>query len=184
MIDRLSEPINREIGQQLNSSLYQPKKGNKVLPRFLLIILGIVLVILFIEGVLLAVMKNRNKSREVESPKKAGISQEKIIPTPTEIESIRGGKKIILVKGKVSIFDVNNQKIDLILEDNTTKTIEIDDKTIFVYVEIGEKQISSPQPKTTDISTFWKGLKKDDRLNCSCYKDSNLAAFITKDITD
>lgn len=174
MSDNLSEPIKQQVEQ-----LRQPKRGNNFQPKFLLIILGIVLVILSIEGVLLTVMKNRNKSREAENTKKAEILQEKITPVPTGriAESSWEGKKTSLIKGKVASFDINDRKINLTLEDNTIKTIDVDNKTIFMYLEVGEIQISPPQPKTIDISTFWKELKEGETISASCY-DNGMAAFI------
>lgn len=171
MIDRLSEPINQ-------------KKGKIFQQRGLLVILGIVLVLLSIEGVFLVLVRNKNKGSKVENQEKVEVSEEKITPVPTVAESAWKDKETTLIKGKVSSFDIDGRKINLVLEDNTTRTLEIDDKTIFIDARINKKQVSPIQSKIIDVSTFWKGLEKDDRISCSCYKDSNLAAFITKEIVE
>lgn len=154
-------------------------------PKILLIIFGVILVLLLAEGVFLISVRNKNKGSKVENQKKFEIAEEKITPVSTggiekKVESSWEGKKTTLVKGKVSSFDVNNQKIDLILEDNTTsRTVEIDDKTIFLSIESGEKQVSPSPPKSMDISAFWKELKEGETINASCY-DNGTAAFVTK----
>ena len=184
MNNNLSEPISQQVEQQLSSPLTQSKKGNNLPPKFLLIILGILLVVLSVEGVLLVVMKNKNKGYKAESVKKGEISEEKVTPIPTrgadkEIESSWNGKKTTLIKGKVSSFDVNGQKINLVLGDNTTKTVAIDDKTVFLSIERDEEQIAPLSTKTVGLSDFFKALKEGETINASCY-DNGIAVFVTK----
>jgi len=169
--DSLPEPIKYQTKQNLNSPL-----------KFLLIILGLLLVILLGETIFLTVMKNRNKGFEAKNQKEAGIPEEKITPAPTVIESSWNGRATKLVKGKVSDFDTNNRKINLILEDNTTKIIDIDDKTGFVQLKVVGEQVAPVQLQVLDASTFWLELKKDDKVSCSCYEGSNLAVSIAKEV--
>jgi len=175
----LSEPVDQGVKQQFNSSLRQPRISKIFQPKILLVILGIVLFILSIESILLMVMKNRDKSRKTENSKQVEVSEEKITPTPTIIKSSWEGKKTNLIKGKVSSFDINDQKIDLVLEDTTIKTIKINNKTVFLSIEPNEEQFFSPQSETIDISVFWEELKEGEIINVSSYDDGT-AAFVTK----
>ena len=175
MNDSLPEPIKDQTKQNLSPPL-----------KFLPIILGLLSVVLLGETVFLTVMKNKNKNlNEKKQEEAAGVVKEKITPVPTgeiekQVESSWEGKKTSLIKGKLASFDINEGKMKLILEDNTERIINIDDKTIFMYIET-DKVESPSRPEIVDISTFWKDVKIESIISASCYGDGT-AAFVTKTV--
>lgn len=184
MSNGLSKQTNQKNGQQFSSRFQQPEtsqlKARKgFFQKILFIILGILLTILVLEVVLLVRVKDKKRSDETEGLKEIGISQEvKPLIATEAIESSWKGKKTILVKGKVSNFDVNNRKIVLVLENNIVRTVSVDDKTIFIKMA---EQENSFWEKLVEVeaASFWEDLKIDDEIQCSCYEKSDLAAFVT-----
>lgn len=179
-MDHLSEPINREIGQQPNFSLQQPKRRNNFLPKFLPIILGIILIILSIEGVLLAVMKNNNKRSEAENPKKVEISEEKVTPVPTEIESSWKGKKTVLFQGHLEGFKKEIGELSITLSDGSVKMISVNPDTNFLYIDMSSEDSKQWYQKEVQSSTFWDELQKNESVSASCYDGTNLAVTVAK----
>jgi len=165
--DILPNPIQHKEKLQLNHPL-----------KFLLVILGLLLVVLLGEIVFLTVMKNKNKAFNEKKQEKTVVAEKEITPISTG-----KNENETLTEGKVISFEVDSRKINLILGSNIVKTVEVDDNTIFVY-DKDREQVSPFQAKMVDLLTFLGELKKDDRIGYSYYEDNNHAGLVVKYIVD